>query len=148
MAIVEVSSGGIVYRREGSDLRILMIADRQGRWSFPKGLVGRSEAAEAAARREVREETGIEGEILCLLGETRYFYRRNGQVVNKTVYFYLIRALSRAITPQLSEVADARWFPAGEALQRSTFPANTELLHKALALLAEGDPAPDEANLT
>src|SRR5262245_28155842 len=128
MAVVEVSSGGIVYRQDAGEPLILMIADRQGRWSFPKGLVARGETPEAAARREVGEETGIEGEVLRLLGETRYFYRRNGQLVNKTVYFFLIRALSRAITPQLSEVADARWFPADEALQRSAFPANTELL--------------------
>ena len=87
-------------------------------------------------------------EVLRLLGETRYVYRRNGQLISKTVYFYLIRALSRAITPQLSEVADARWFPAGEAVQRSAFAANTDLLRQALTVLAEGDPAPSEGNLT
>jgi 8-oxo-dGTP pyrophosphatase MutT (NUDIX family) len=148
MAVVEVSSGGIVYRLDTGEPLILMIVDRLGRWSFPKGLVGRGEAPEAAARREVREETGIEGEVLHLLGETHYFYRRNGQLINKTVYFYLIRALSRAITPQLSEVADARWLSSGEALQRSSFPANTELLQKALAFLAEGDQAAGDLNLT
>jgi 8-oxo-dGTP pyrophosphatase MutT (NUDIX family) len=148
MAISETSAGGIVYHSNSGTPRILMIADRLGRWSFPKGLVQEGEKPEAAARREVFEETGIEGEVLLLLGETKYFYRRAGQLVNKNVYFYLIRARTEAITPQLSEVADARWFPAAQAIRQSTFPANTELLHKAIALLAEGDPGPSTSNLT
>ncbi|MDQ2807853.1 MAG: NUDIX hydrolase [Chloroflexota bacterium] len=133
------SAGGVVYRQEGGNLVILMIADSQGRWSFPKGMVQRGEDPATAALREVQEETGIVGQLLRLLGETRYIYRQSGQLVTKTVYFYLIRAQSQAITPQLSEVADARWFPSAEALRRSAFAANTDLLRKAIDLLtAEG----------
>lgn len=137
MATVVTSSGGIVYRQAADEPQILMIADRLGRWSFPKGMVQRGEDPATAARREVLEETGIEGEILQLLGQTHYFFRQGGVLIDKTVYFYLIRALTSAITPQLSEVADARWFPAGEAIRHSAFSANTELLHKAIAALAE-----------
>ncbi len=136
MAIAETSAGGVVYRGGAAGRQILMIADRQGRWSFPKGLVQRGETPEAAAKREVREETGVDGEVRHLLGETRYFYRRSGLLIDKTVYFFLIRALSEAVTPQLSEVADARWFPADLALERSAFPANTGLLEQALTFLA------------
>jgi 8-oxo-dGTP pyrophosphatase MutT (NUDIX family) len=137
MATVVTSAGGIVYRTVAAEPQILMIADRLGRWSFPKGMVQRGEDPATAARREVLEETGIEGEILKLLGQTHYFFRQGGALIDKTVYFYLIRALTTAITPQLSEVADARWFPAAEALRNSAFSANTELLQKAIATLAE-----------
>jgi 8-oxo-dGTP pyrophosphatase MutT (NUDIX family) len=137
MALTITSAGGIVYRQGEDDLHILMIADNQGRWSFPKGMVQRGEDPATAALREVAEETGIQGRLLRLLGETRYVYRQGGQLVNKTVFFYLIRAMSEQVTPQLSEVTDARWFASGEALRRSTFPANTELLRKALAMLTE-----------
>jgi 8-oxo-dGTP pyrophosphatase MutT (NUDIX family) len=136
MATVVTSAGGIVYREAPGEPQILMIADRLGRWSFPKGMVQRGEDPAAAARREVLEETGVEGEILQLLGQTHYFFRQGGALIDKTVYFYLIHALTSAITPQLSEVADARWFSAGEAIRNSAFHANTELLHKAIAALA------------
>jgi len=142
MPLSVTSAGGVVYRASPDGPLILMIADRQGRWSFPKGMVDSGEEPPQAARREVREETGVDGEVLSLLGETHYFFRQSGQLVSKKVYFYLIRAVSRAITPQLSEVADARWFPAEEALRRSAFPANTELLRMAIQAIEAEPEAP------
>ena len=43
MATVVTSAGGIVYREAPGEPQILMIADRLGRWSFPKGMVQRGE---------------------------------------------------------------------------------------------------------
>jgi 8-oxo-dGTP pyrophosphatase MutT (NUDIX family) len=137
MAITEVSAGGIVYYREGSALYILMIVDRQGRWSFPKGLVQRDEPPPVAALREIAEETGVPGQIEAELGESHYMYRRGGALISKTVHFYLVRAEQTALHPQLSEVSDARWFPAADALAASAFAANTTLLRQALEQLGE-----------
>src|SRR6478672_2619271 len=134
MAITEVSAGGIVYYQDAGMTHILMVSDAQGRWSFPKGLVQRGEAPAAAALREIAEETGVQGEIITLLGESHYMYRRSKQLVNKTVHFFLVQATTRAVRPQLEEVSDARWWPAVEALAASAFPANTGLLRQALAL--------------
>ncbi len=137
MTWTEVSAGGVVYQRDGETLLILMIADRQRRWSFPKGLVQRDELPEAAALREIAEETGVIGRIEAVLGDSHYVYRRSGGVVNKTVHFYLVAAETVALRPQLEEVTDARWLPATEAVTASAFPANTALLRKALDLLGE-----------
>jgi 8-oxo-dGTP diphosphatase len=58
----------IVLRREG----VLMVergrAPFQALWSFPGGRVGPGENAEAAARRELLEETGLEVGALVELG--------------------------------------------------------------------------------
>jgi 8-oxo-dGTP diphosphatase len=135
MAITEVSAGGIVYYRDADVLYILMVADGHNRWSFPKGLVQRGESPEAAALREIAEETGIQGTIITHLGDSHYVYRRNRLLINKTVHFFLVQASTTTVQPQLEEVSDARWLTAADALAASAFPANTTLLHQALALL-------------
>lgn len=137
MAWTEVSAGGVVYHRNGGRLAILMIADHLGRWSFPKGLVQPGESPQVAALREIAEETGVRGRIEGELGASHYVYRRRGNLVNKTVHFFLVAAETTGLQPQLEEVSEARWFPAAEALAASAFQANTELLRKALALLGE-----------
>ena len=50
------------------------------------------EDLQAAALREVREETGLETAIEEPLGDTRYFYVWDGVRVRKRVHFYLMRA--------------------------------------------------------
>lgn len=58
-----------VIQREGKVLMIRRAGDPgYGLWSMPGGYVDRGEVVEEAARREVREETGLEVEIVHLIG--------------------------------------------------------------------------------
>ncbi|MBT9253898.1 MAG: NUDIX domain-containing protein, partial [Brockia lithotrophica] len=65
---MEVSAGGIVYRRGARGPEILVIEDRFGRIAYPKGHLEAGETPEQAALREVEEETGIRGTIEGYLG--------------------------------------------------------------------------------
>jgi predicted NUDIX family NTP pyrophosphohydrolase len=73
---VKESAGTLLYRWRGDRLEVLIIkpggfAAKYG-WSIPKGLVEPGEDAETAARRETREEAGIEPGPLELLGRIEY----------------------------------------------------------------------------
>jgi predicted NUDIX family NTP pyrophosphohydrolase len=62
-----VSAGLLVYRRRDRAVEVLLVhpggpfwkARDSGAWSVPKGEVGEGEDLLAAARREMREETGF-----------------------------------------------------------------------------------------
>ena len=70
------SAGTLLYRRRSGRFEVLIIkpggfAARYG-WSIPKGLVEPGEDPQAAARRETREETGLDPGSLELLGCIEY----------------------------------------------------------------------------
>ncbi|MEW6523514.1 MAG: NUDIX hydrolase [Bacillota bacterium] len=124
----EVSSGGVVFRKNAQNVEILMILDAYGRWTLPKGLVEAGETPEEAALREITEETGITGAVRQTLTPVHYHYRdRQGQLVSKTVHYFLVEAHRDTLQPQLSEIQEAAWMALDEAARRSGYDNNREL---------------------
>jgi ADP-ribose pyrophosphatase YjhB (NUDIX family) len=121
-------SAGAVVMEEGKCLLIR----RGSEWAFPKGHLEREESPEIAARREVKEETGIEVELVGSLGQTRYeFKSHNGTRNRKQVDWFLARRLSGEIQHE-PIFAEARFVPTAEALRLLTHEADRSLLERAL----------------
>jgi 8-oxo-dGTP diphosphatase len=136
-----VSAGGVVFRLEnglGNAPRVevaLIHVPPKGRWQLPKGNVGREEANEQAALREVREETGLEAELLGELERIEYWFysTRSGKRTrfHKFVYFYLMRYISGSVNDHDHEVDEARWVDIHDALQMLAFESEKVVLRKA-----------------
>jgi 8-oxo-dGTP pyrophosphatase MutT (NUDIX family) len=125
----------VVYRfSPGGRAEILMIMDSYSRWTFPKGLIEAGETPEQAAIREIGEETNVRGEIQATLGETHYKYHGGPRgLIDKTVYYYLVRALDGdQARPLLGEIKDTRWYGLDEAVAISAYPNNHDILTRAV----------------
>ncbi len=136
----EFTAGGVVWRRhDDGGIDILMIQDRLGRWTIPKGHVENGEKLEQTALREVTEETGLQELRLGeRLGKNDFFYRREGKLIYMTTFVYLVEALgdTNAVVPEDSEgIADARWFPHEEAMKLIAYRATKILFRQGLTKL-------------
>jgi 8-oxo-dGTP pyrophosphatase MutT (NUDIX family) len=130
----------VVYRRtDDGKIEILLAARRTRKgeiaWGLAKGGIEEGETIEAAAVREVREETGIEAVIEESLGETRYFYVWEEVRIRKTVHFFLMRAIGGNVEDRDDEMEEIRWFPLSRALKRAAYRGEREVLQRAAAKL-------------
>jgi len=137
---LQTSAGGVAFRHWRGELRVALISvGERRRWQLPKGIVGEDESAEAAALREVREEAGIDAELIELLDKIEYWYvsRERGQMVrfHKFVYFYLLRYTSGDVRRHDDEVNEARWFEIDDAIAQLAFANEKAVVRRAKARL-------------
>lgn len=130
------AAGAVVYRSGGDAPLILLIRDQYGRWTLPKGHLDPGESEEAAARREVYEETAVEGELGPLVDRIAYTVVKNDTPRAKQVAFFLLRATSGQATPQADEgITAAEWFAPTQALELIGYPQVRAVLEQALVML-------------
>ena len=128
-----ISSGGVIFRTVNSKFEVALIS-RGKVWCLPKGLIEMGETAEETALREVKEETGLEGEIVNRIGEISYvFFKRKRYF--KMVHFYLIRHSGGSISNHDFEADRVKWFPISEAFKILTYPNERKILKKAEKIL-------------
>ncbi|HYF03704.1 MAG TPA: NUDIX domain-containing protein [Patescibacteria group bacterium] len=133
----QVSSGGVAFKNEGNLLQVVLICvgEKQQRWQLPKGIIDKGETPEITAVREVREEAGINCELLELLEKVEYWYvasTTSGKLrYHKFVYFFLMRFKSGEVSQHDHEVHEARWFAIDEAIEKIAFKSERDVLKKA-----------------
>lgn len=137
----EVSAGGVVTRLIDGQVQVALIAaGRPVRWQLPKGIINPGESVEAAALREVREETGVVAEVLTQLDAIEYWFfatQRGERVrIHKQVHFYLMRYLSGDVADHDHEVHEARWVEIDVALAMLTYESERQVMEKARALVS------------
>jgi 8-oxo-dGTP pyrophosphatase MutT (NUDIX family) len=136
--IREFSAGGVVVRRMQGRPFVAVVRVRDQILALPKGHPNGDEPAEVAAQREVREETGVEAELVEKLGDVRYWYARGGKRVAKVVSFFLFRYRSGSVADHDHEVEEALWIPLAEAPARLAYEGEREMAESALSRLREG----------
>jgi 8-oxo-dGTP pyrophosphatase MutT (NUDIX family) len=133
-AELEVSAGGIIYRRTGVEpARFLLIRDSYDNWGFPKGHLEDGESPAEAARRETGEETGLDR--LVLQGPIRvidWHFRFRGRHIHKYCHFFLFESPNGEPCPQVDEgITDCQWRSLDEALDLLSYDNARGVLKRA-----------------
>lgn len=126
--VYQFSAGGLVVDHDG---RVLLIRARDLRnrpvWTLPKGALVPGESSEAAALREVREETGYRCELVRELEPVTYWFQHDGQRIRKTVRWFLMRPLEKAGEHD-HEVDEVQWTRPEDAAGLLRYDSDRRLL--------------------
>jgi len=128
----EVSAGGVVVFGN----TILLLRKYNGDWVLPKGRVEINEEFDYTAKREVMEEGGVKANIIKYLGKIHYSFRntrKEGEIINKTVHWFLMATRSMECTPQKKEgFVDARFVHINRAAQLAKYEDEKKIIVKAI----------------
>jgi 8-oxo-dGTP pyrophosphatase MutT (NUDIX family) len=145
--VSQFSAGGVAFRTTkevGVEVALIAVGESH-RWQLPKGTIERDEPPEAAALREVREEAGIDAQLVEPIDEIEYWYAGDsrGRRVrfHKKVYFYLMRYVAGDVADHDDEVREARWFTIDDAIERLAFKNEQSVVIAAKARIDQLDRA-------
>ena len=102
-----------------------------GLWSVPGGMVELGERAAEAAKREVMEETGLDVEIVEVLGVVDKIVEGDGDRIK--FHFVIVDYLAHPVGGSLeasSDALDARWVKAEDFRDSEMSPTLVELLKR------------------
>jgi 8-oxo-dGTP diphosphatase len=138
----EFSAGGVVFRSipstgSGSNIEILVSQHSfHHGWVFPKGLIGDKEenkhqTKEETAVREVKEETGIDAEIVEAVAPVTYWYAFEGEKRKKTVYYFVMKHLGGNFEDRDTEMEAVEWVPIDRVMEKLTYPSDKKVWTEA-----------------
>jgi 8-oxo-dGTP diphosphatase len=131
------AAGGVVWRRGPAGIEVVVVhRPRYDDWSLPKGKLHAREDDQAAALREVEEETGLRCELGPELPSTRY---RDPRGRPKVVRYWAMRPVDGSLAPAPPETDDARWVTLHDAAALLSYDHDRQVL--AACGAREGDAA-------
>lgn len=118
---IRPTAGGVVTNTAGE---IIVVQNRRGWWSLPKGGIEAGETPLTAARREIREETGVTD--LTLIKELGTYERTTKK--RKSITIFLFSSPTITLKPEDKKHPVARWVSIDEAVSLLSHPLDKAFL--------------------
>jgi 8-oxo-dGTP diphosphatase len=119
-----MAAGGIVVRGTHTPLIAVVQRRKDDWWVLPKGKLKRNEAAVAAAKREVVEETGLDVTVHEFLGAMSYEVNSGP----KLVQFWRMQALEGPERKLTDDIKAVKWLPLERAIEKLDSPVERMFL--------------------
>lgn len=128
----EKSCGSVLFKKKGDgSVKFLLLHYTAGHWDFPKGNQEKNETEEQTAKREIKEETGIE-DIELIKGfkeAVKYFYKKGEETIYKEVVFFLAQTMDEKVKLSHEHIGYV-WLSYQKAYEKLTYGTSKELLRK------------------
>jgi N utilization substance protein B len=120
---VEKKAGGVIFSEKDGTFYFGLVHDVFGYWTLAKGGVEENESSEDGAIREIKEKTGLDVEIVKLLGENEYVasHPEKGKI-RKQVSYYLMKSPFAELNVNTNGGLDGgKWFTLAELEDIKTY---------------------------
>ena len=137
----ETSCGAAVFCRKYGGLHFLLVHQKNGYWSFPKGHMEAGETEQETAMREIREETGLDLKLIDGFRSTEeYDLAHEGKPdVIKQIVIFLAEYDGRETNSRASDVTGTQLMDSEQALS-ALRPGYRKILQEAIAFLEGTSP--------
>ncbi len=117
--MLEHSCGAILFTKEEGKRKYVLIMEANGSYGFPKGHKDENETNEETALREIKEETGIDAQLITGIKRTITYNILNGN--QKEVTYYAAKFENQDLCPLDKDILMAKKFDIESALSLLKF---------------------------
>ena len=147
MPIIRLA-GAVVYSEHEGETYLALVHDIFGHWPLSKGKIGDNpdiagETAEEGAKRELKEEIGLDIAIEAELGKNEYVANKPdiGKHRKQVTYFLAKAPYTDIVLEQKGGLDDAKWFRVAEILDLNFYEDILPIVTKAVTMLVSKRPA-------
>jgi transcription antitermination protein NusB len=137
---IERLGGAIVYAENAGDYYLALVHDVFGYWTLSKGRLEPEEEVKEGTKREIKEEIGLDVEVLDEIGHNEYVanHPEKGKI-RKQVKYFLAKSEYKDLVLEKDNggLDDARWFKLTELQDIKTYGDILPFITKAITLISE-----------
>jgi len=125
--LVRNCAGGVVFHGD----KVFLLKNEKGEWVLPKGVIKNGDLSAEIAVRRVKEEGGIEAEIVSTAGSTSYEFfslSRQKPVCNKITWYLMKAGNNDYSISKEDNFQEGGFFDINEALEKITYSQDRSLV--------------------